>query len=151
MMPENTNTMTAERTNDTVMVGCKHPAGVVLNLDHYVKISDTNVRLELGKKTVTLAGWARRWGAPDHTQGGYALTAVPRDFWEAWIKEHADFPMLTDGTILAPHKDAAAKARDHSAVEEMFRPVKRRDPANPRDPGDSRMPSANEVSTAAMA
>lgn len=144
-------TMSAETRGETVMVGCKHPAGIVLNLNQYEKISDTNVRLNLGKMTVTLKGWARRQGDPDHTHGGYALTSVPRDFWEEWLRTHADFPMLKDGTILPPHSDATSQARAHADVEALFRPVKRRDPENPRDPGDSRLSNPREVATNQMA
>ena len=56
--------------------------------------------------------------------GGYVLTRVPADFWEQWLATHADFPMIEDGTILGPHKDAAGQARGHIEVPKMHAPTR---------------------------
>jgi len=61
---------------------------------------------------------------PDTTEGGYALTQVPADFWDAWIATHADNILVTSKTILGPHKDALGQAHGHAAVEQMFRPAR---------------------------
>ena len=77
-----------------------------------------------GETTITLKGWARSWGAPDTTEGGYALTPVPAEFWELWLQQHADSPLLRDKIILPPHKDARAQAIDHAEVPQMNRPAR---------------------------
>jgi hypothetical protein len=108
-----------------VMIGCKAPNGVVLNLDSFVRkfpgTNDPGVQRVDGKRTVTLKGWSHRVNEPDMAAGtgGYVLTPVPADFWEAWAASHTDFPMLTDGTIIAPHKDSIGQARAHAEVPKM--------------------------------
>lgn len=120
----------------TVLVGCKAPNGVILNLDRLERESgnpqDIRVRRVRGATTVTLKGWAKPFNREDRTAetGGYALTPVPADFWEAWVATHPDFPMLLDGTILAPtatggerRGNAMAQAREHEKVERMNAPL----------------------------
>lgn len=105
-----------------VLIACKAPNGVVLNLNHFVKLDDKGaVRIEAGKQTVTLKGWAHESNRPDPTEGvgGYTLTPVPAEFWEEWLATHPDFPMLADGTILGPTKDGVGQARAHSTVPQM--------------------------------
>jgi hypothetical protein len=107
-----------------VLIGCKHPGGVVLNLDHYTLVDERNlrVRLDMGKMTVVLKGWSHPVNRPDPTEGtgGYVLTPVSKDFWDQWLAEHRDFPMLADKTIIGPHTDAKGQARDLAAVPQMF-------------------------------
>jgi hypothetical protein len=111
--------------NGMILIACKAPNGVVLNLDRYEAIGDKGVIRRLaGETTVTLKGWARPWGAPDTTEGGYALTPVPAEFWEAWLQTHADSPLLKDKIILPPHKDARAQAVDFAEVPQMNRPAR---------------------------
>jgi hypothetical protein len=108
-----------------VMVGCKHPSGVVLNLDTYVRDGEQGqVRRAYGKGSVTLKGWSKPFNMPDTTERGYALTAVPADFWEQWVAEHPDFPMLLDKTIIGPHKDMSGQAKAFESVDPMFRPAR---------------------------
>ena len=110
------------------MIACKHPNGVVLNLDHYELMNAQNNRVlrRAGKASVTLKGWSHPINRPDPTEGtgGYVLTRVPADFWEQWLATHADFPMIEDGTILGPHKDAAGQARGHIEVPKMHAPTR---------------------------
>lgn len=111
-----------------VTVACKHPNGLVLNLDMSVKVGDRGeTQVIKGEKTVTLKGWARPWGTPDTTEGGYALTQVPADFWEAWYKLNSDSPFIVNKVILGPHKDQVGQSRDHAEVEQMFRPAREGD------------------------
>ncbi|MDR3534020.1 MAG: hypothetical protein P4L90_26070 [Rhodopila sp.] len=118
---------------DMVVVGCKAPNGLILNLDRYVAVGkeeNGNVRREAGKGKVTLKGWARPWGAPDTTEGGYALTAIPKDFWDEWYKLNATSDLVVNKVILGPHRDSISQARDHAAVEQMFRPARITDVPN---------------------
>ena len=64
---------------------------------------------------------------PDTTEGGYALTSVPADFWDAWFAKNVKHPLIVDKVILPPHKDASAQANDHAAVPQMHRPAREGD------------------------
>ena len=113
---------------DMVLIGCKHPTGLILNLDSYKRIGEGNIVQRIhGKASVMLRGWARKIGQPDDTEGGYAMTAVPADFWEQWFRSHKDSSLLVDKIILPPASDGAAQARDHAEVPAMFAPAKFKD------------------------
>lgn len=120
---------------EMVLVGCKAPNGLILNLDSYEKIpgaQNNAVRRILGKTVVTLKGWAFEVGKmadPTITSGGYRLTAVDADFWDEWFKRNAESSLIHDRIILPPPPrakavDAGAQARDHDTVPKMFAPVK---------------------------
>jgi hypothetical protein len=130
----------APRRSGFVMIGCKAPNGLILNLDHYEKRGDQGqVQRISGAATAVLKGWARKANEPDITQGGYMMTAVPADFWAAWIKEHADSSLIADKIILPPHVDASGQAREHEAVPQMFRP------AHPGDKSEDRYVAGVEI------
>jgi hypothetical protein len=115
----------------SVLIACKAPNGLVLNLDRYEAAGANGaVQRVGGGASVTLKGWSRPFNMPDMTEGGYALTAVPEDFWAAWIATHADSSLLADKILLPPHKDAAVQALDHAAVPQMFRPAQEGDVPN---------------------
>ena len=118
-------------TAEFVTIACKAPNGLILDLD-YIEIQNAEkgtIRTHRTprEKCVTLKGWARRWGDPDTTEGGYALTQVPKDFWDAWIARNSESSLITDKIILPPHRDARAQAVDHREVEQMFRPAREGD------------------------
>ena len=112
--------------SEFVTVACKAPNGIVLDLDRCEVINAEKgvVRVVKGPAPVRLRGWSRPWGAADHTEGGYALTQVPKDFWDAWWAANSDSPLVADKIILPPHRDARGQAHDHAAVEQMFRPAR---------------------------
>lgn len=119
-----------------VMIACKAPNGLVLNLDRYEVAHAANgvVRRVRGDQRVTLAGWAHEHNKPDMTEGsgGYRLTPVPADFWTAWLKLNPDSPLIADRIILPPPKgaserEALAQSIDHKAVPKMFPPAREGD------------------------
>lgn len=71
-----------------ITVGCKLPHGLII---------------QVGGKKVTLNG-----ANSSRIIGGYGLTLVDKDFFEAWSKEFASFQPLQDGLIFA--QDSANKA-----------------------------------------
>ena len=108
----------AEQSNArTVVVACKIPNGLVLQLQHpFEKFEDTRegptkrtYNVFGGKRYVVRGpaypvgtlpkGFAQYKPAP-MIEGGYALTrGIPKDFWEQWLKqnEQADFVIPPDG------------------------------------------------------
>jgi hypothetical protein len=124
--------MAVAPSGELVTIGCKHPVGVILNLDRYERVGDAtsrDVRRENGPQQFVLRGWSHEYNKADPTAetGGYRLTNVPRDFWERWLTTHKDFPMLKDGTIIGPgieaaraDRDTPGKAKDQAAVPKMF-------------------------------
>ena len=114
---------------EMVTIACKHPNGVVLNCDHYIVVNEANntIRRVAGKRSFKLNGWAHSFGTPNPTEGsgGYRLTSIPADFWEEWLAEHPDFPMLEDKTIVGPPAKGTTLdvAKAHDSVPRMFAPA----------------------------
>jgi len=115
-----------------VLVGCKAPNGIILNLDRYDRqdMQRIDVTRVEGARTVTLAGWSHQFNKPNPTEDthGARLTRVPRDFWDAWFEAHAKSSLLMDGIIIPPPKtagrdNAVAQARDQVTRPAMFPPV----------------------------
>jgi hypothetical protein len=111
---------------DTVLIACKAPNGLVLNLDRSEKTDERGgSRIIRGAMTVTLAGWSHAFNEPDPTrgQGGYAFTQVPTEFWDEWFKINADSSFIADKIILPPHRDMRSQAMAHAEVPKMFGPA----------------------------
>ena len=120
-------------TGDMVSVGCKAPNGFVLNLDRY-EITDKArglVQRKDGGALVTLRGTAYKVGKemPPVVRGGYAITEVPKDFWDAWIAQHRDFGPVVDGLIYCESTEdrAVDRSADQAEVAQMFAPLSDKD------------------------
>jgi hypothetical protein len=111
---------------ELMAVGCKAPAGIVLNLDTVDADERTGrVRIIPGKiGPVTLSGWSYdRLEQPDPTlaTGGYAITMAPKAFMDEWLSRNKDSPLLADRIIIISEKgDGTAKARDNADAPKMF-------------------------------
>lgn len=105
--------------SDVIYIGCKIPTGIVLDLDHYERISENTgaLRTVKGKlPPVTLKGDAYKFGVTNPLNiDGYVFTPVPVEFWDEWVKLHADSSLLADGLLKpAATLDAGRKiAREH--------------------------------------
>lgn len=76
----------------TVIVGCKLPNGVIL---------------ELGGQSVEING-----ANSSHVIGGHGITHdVDAEFFNAWMEAHADRDMVKNGFIFAHDKAADTKAQ----------------------------------------
>lgn len=74
----------------TVIVGCKLPNGLVIDIP--------------GLKTpITLKG-----ANDSEVIGGHGLTEVPEEVWGAWTKLYADFVPLKRGLVFAQKSERAA-------------------------------------------
>lgn len=104
---------------EMIYVGCKMPNGVVLNLTSYEVINKEHGLIRrVGNEhpTVTLKGNAFKEGTPNLSIDGYVFTAVPKDFWDAWLASHADSSLIKDGFIkpAKSQNDTKAVAREFS-------------------------------------
>lgn len=79
--------------SDDVLVACKLPHGIYLNV---------------GKQRIKLNGvmHSRHLEVPFFMapMKAVGLTKVPRDFWDAWIKDHQEFEPVKKGLIFASDK-----------------------------------------------
>ena len=118
----------------TVTVACKLPTG--LHLDLMADADAEGRRSAMPKARVTIKGCALPVGVvlPEDAPrvlGGYALTPeVDEDFWNAWLKQNADYGPVKQNLIFALPKlgSAEAKAREQSAVVSGLEPI---NPARP--------------------
>jgi len=143
--------MSPETTARTVVVACKIPNGLVLQLCQKRKqreqglgvTRDVEVFTKVGD-TITVAGPAYPNGPvpkgfkkrPDDADG-YALTHnVPADFWEQWERQNAEADYVKSGMIFAfsELESIRDKARDGERLKSGLQPL---------DPdGDLRVPGS---------
>ena len=95
-------------SSTTVVVGCKLPNGVVL---------------EVGTQSIVLNG-----SNDAKVIGGHGITrGVPADFWAAWLEENGDRAMVKNGFIFAHDKAADTKAE----AEEKANNATKQEPIDP--------------------
>lgn len=91
------DTTAAAPSRNTVMVANKLPFGLHLDLPK-----------ELGSKRVTIKGAALPANVMRETPlpGGFALSPVPEDHWNAWVKINKDLSIVQQGLVFsAPRRD----------------------------------------------
>ena len=86
----------------TVTVGCKLPNGL---------------HLDVQGKRATLQG-----ANSARIIGGYGLTQVDKELWDAWVKAYADSPLLKNHLVFAQGNEASAtsKAEEQGSVASGF-------------------------------
>jgi len=133
-------------SKDTVLVGCKIPNGLMLELDTFIKqteqvigggVRESRIAARTGE-TFRLNGPAVPFGQRPtfDIKGGYAFTEVPKLFWEQWSKNHKDL-LSTKQIIVAETADGLlGQARDFKDLKSGLQPLRRegKDPRFPRLP-----------------
>jgi len=129
---------------NTVTVCCKLPSGLVLELDELRREVPAGGSKEIDVwrptgKTVRICGSNASHpdsSFPGRVIGGYGLTEVPEDFWDAWLAQHKGYPPLLNGSLFAqPTPDrATSQAKDQAKVKTGMEPM---DPDRPA-PGVTR-------------
>jgi hypothetical protein len=136
----------AKKHSGTVMVGCKIPTGLVLQLQHKMKrpvpTGKAGVADEYQMVEVNVFGGDRyhvmgpsvpaMGGVPDgyimpRLEAGVALTEIPRAFWETWLEQNAKADYVTSGMIFAFGDEAnvKAKAREEEKKTSGLEPISR--------------------------
>ncbi|WP_432784686.1 hypothetical protein AAEX37_01961 [Oligella sp. MSHR50489EDL] len=78
-------------SKETVVVGCKLPNGIIM---------------QVGEQSHVIKGF-------NHSAviGGHGITEdVPKDLWDAWLKENKDRDLCKNGFIFAHSKVTSTKA-----------------------------------------
>ena len=73
---------------------------------HHARVPDAKI---IGAKRATDGG----------TIGGYALTYVPKDFWDKWVVQNKDFPALKNGFLIAFEKQDTVEGIAKEKVDVM--------------------------------
>lgn len=102
--------MSETRTGSPVTVGCKLPNGLVL---------------KVGESKLALKG-----ANSSRVVGGYGLTSVPSDLWDAWSKAYAESPFIKKNLVFAQStaSKAEGQANEQAAVKSGLEPL---DPDKP--------------------
>ena len=103
---------TTTASSDTVIVGCKIPNGLILQLSHMERSSepvmggghrDVKLGRKVGPKYV-IKGPAFQVGVMPRylIAGGYALTSgIPKDFWEEWLEQNKEADYVKNDLVIA--------------------------------------------------
>ena len=119
----------------TVIVGCKLPAGIVLQNYELVEMpiplpgggTAMEKRFVPKGEAVEIAGINSQGGylPGAQFQGGYALTEIDASFWEAWSAVNAESPLLKNGVLFGqPSRSGAqGKGKEQSSVTSGLEPL----------------------------
>lgn len=124
----------------TVVVGCKIPNGLVLQLSTFEQTAepvmggghrDVRVGRKIGDKYV-IRGTSIPFGqVPKYLMvGGYALTSgIPEDFWQQWLEQNKDSDIVRRELIVAhPQMESLEDhCRDNESLRTGLEPI---DPQN---------------------
>lgn len=120
---------------ETVTVACKHPHGLILRLHEMVEVDEPSMggsrvvkRARQVGEAIKIAGYSIAGSKvpPPATTGAFALTpGVPKDFWDAWVKQNKDLDMLEKGLIFAAGTSTyvADKAKERQDMKSGFEPL----------------------------
>lgn len=113
---------------ETVTVACKIATGVHLDL-----FKDSGMKTPQGEivwahvDRRTLRGGAFPVGVqlPNPPVGGYGLTTVDKDFWNRWLAENKDNPLLKNGMVFATgnQADTEKEARSREKLISGMEPI----------------------------
>lgn len=136
-------TREAEVSRDVqnVHVGCNLPNGLELQL---YEMKDSREMTPQGPNSIkkafktgkpyTLKGAARRFGAEvEYTiTSGYAVTIIPKDFWEAWCEQNQDSALFENRGLIAGADLAEVQAKAAACKQDKIKSGL--EPINPLKP-----------------
>lgn len=117
----------------TVIVGCKIPTGLVLQLRDEANPSQVKAQVVLQGTVIDMAPYVR--------ENAVGITEVDADFWEAWENWaiRTEFAPYAKGFVFSASKaadikaEAIEKANEFTRLERLQVPLKDGDPVS-RDP-----------------
>lgn len=96
-------------SKETVIVGCKLPNGIIM---------------QVGEATHVINGFNH-----SNVIAGHGITNdVPKDLWEAWLKENKDRDLCKNGFIFAHGEEVATKAeaKEKAATKSKTEPLEQK-------------------------
>lgn len=112
----------------TVIVGCKLPHGLVLELG-YDPI--TGIRGENYKSVkINGANQFKKPGDPHTSEGLGLTTGVDKAFWDEWLKRNGTLKYVAEGLVFAQPeiKSAEAAKRERETLKTGVEPLAQTDP-----------------------
>ena len=89
-----------------IIVCCKLPSGFILAAgDQQVKINGANAGLIRGTNNLPI-------------KGSYGKTEVDEALWQAWLKDHKNFPPLVKNAIWVEKDEKSADAKGKELAKE---------------------------------
>lgn len=95
-------------TSDTILLGCKLPHGMYLDLYDDAKNLKHRVKLP-GIMGFKIPNEDRKFVNPE-TSFGHTITPVSRAHYEAWIAKNGNHPAVVNGFIYVAKNESDAKA-----------------------------------------
>lgn len=150
---------TTNPSEEMVYVGCKLPHGLVLEIPEPGMME--GIHPETGKiikvagrkpapvgKRYVLKG-ANSMRRSDRAQGQYpyAITPIPKAFWERWLARYKDADFVTKGFVFAEDTARDAQASAKEKLPEMTGMEAMQQEKDPRVKARTRVPNAEEVET----
>lgn len=142
-------------SGDTVLVACKLPNGLIMQLydmvDGYEMTPQGRKETKVARKKdapIKLNGSATRFGQmPDwDMSNGYGITAVPADFWNEWCRQNKDSPALENRLIFAAADNSGINGKTKEAKQDKVKsgmePI---DPKNPPKVGGLKVTPAQNM------
>ena len=121
---------------ETVSVGCRVPNGLVLTIGRRTT-PEGNI-IDMGK-SLPVAGPSRTMLTAEGSTiyCGHGITDIPKEFWDAWLKDNKDTALVKERYIFAQPKgeSARAEAKELTGHNVGLEPY---DPAKPA-PGDAQI------------
>lgn len=124
--PVKPNTMEAGQpdkvnSGQTVVIGCKLPNGIIAEVGKQGETHHTVVRIN-GANAATIVG-------------GYGLTTVSKDFWDAWLASHKQLEFVRKGLVFAhgDQRSAESHAQETSGTKSGFEPINPADVVKDRE------------------
>lgn len=122
-----------------VTVACKVPNGILLRVFDMIPTPEPVLgggsrmveQARVRGEPIRLRGPSVPFGKSPRFQiaGGYALTSIPRDFWEEWVKQNKDSDLLAQKLVFAA--TTSDDARDMAdEMEEIKSGMEALDPAH---------------------
>jgi len=129
---------------ETVSIGCKLPAGHIIELGQVIEPNGAGDRRDLAMNILD-NGTSLRLNGSNHPNavGGYGITAgIDKDLAEKWFEDNKNFPPVRNGFIIMNPDGRSLRAEAKERADEKTG----LEPLNPEDPmGDGTIKPEKET------
>lgn len=144
---------------DVVMVGCKLPHGLIMEIPEPGTMDSINpttgevMKIQgrkpapVGKRYILKGANSMRRNDKAMGQFPYGITPIPRAFWERWLARYKDADFVTKGFVFAEDTMRDAQASAKEKLPELTGMEAMAQEKDPRIKSRTRVPDAQEVET----